>query len=1329
MRTIGDEELNRRAPVEQFATADIIPHSPSSSNSLFPSLSSSPFSFQTERIAHSSSTSPVSLDVVPEAFASNPAPTSDNVRARKNWTQDMNKFIWRNYLIITNLERNTRGHLTSLHQKFVEQFPEMDVSKQRLGDQRRAIINNHMLSQTIIEEIRKEVTILLNQQPLPSNQIDMSGSRMSWSNEINESILRIYYEVTEIETNMIAYRKKLHKKFIEEYPNLSHITEQRLSDQRRAIVNNKMIPSQRILQIKKDAEEKLHINNISYSPEVNDISISLNYTSSTTCDQSQENMLFTENEENNRTHSDTNPTITSSAMNTLNPAFQDIIKERFVEAWDQFKHTDPTTRPYIPRQKTSRKLAMIVNYINKNILPGHLNTELDFVALQTLIYTAAYTVATCNGTKINTNNIHKFDIKVPSWQKRLEKKIDKLRSNIGRLVQYMNGNRRSQIVRTVESIKVKYSVHAQHENINTNLEHFLDTLKQKLNIASNRLRRYTTCTIRKNQNKQFRYNEKSFYRNLVSLHTSNQLTDTPLPETLRQFWANIWENTTYHNNNAEWIDKTEEATTIPNMIFDHIPVDIFLKVIQKTHNWKSPGTDNIHNYWYKKFTCTHPYIHNHINTFITSPDTMPTYITQGVTYMLSKDKNDLKNPAKYRPITCLQTIYKILTACISEMIYLHISENDIMAEQQKGCKKNSQGCKEQLTIDAIIMNRVAKKKLSIYSMFIDYQKAFDSVPHSWLKHVLHLYKIDTTIINFLEITMQKWETVLSIKQNNQPITTEPIKIKRGIFQGDALSPLWFCLALNPLSTLLNNSQNGFKINNQNTHYTLSHLLYMDDIKLIANSKDQLFRLADITQQFSQDIQMQFGVDKCKVLSIERGKVQNNSYILQSGEPIEPMEEQSTYKYLGFQQSRRINQKETKEELSKKFKHRLNIILKTHLNSKNTVKAINTFAIPILTYSFGIIHWSQTDLKKLQRTINTHLTKYRKHHPKSCIQRLTLSRQEGGRGLIDIQNLHNKQIQTLRQYFHNKSQYSLLHQHITKIDDKLTPLNLQDLQKQPNEHLIDPKEKISAWSAKALHGRHRSILCLPHVDKEKSNEWLKKGELFPETEGFMVAIQDETIATRNYIKYIIKDVNQTTDMCRHCNSTSETIQHITGACSAIAQTDYKHRHDQVAAIIHQNLAYQHNFVKEMTPYYKYKPETILENQKHKIYWDRTILTDKTIYYNRPDITLHDKESRTIYLIDIAIPNSHNIQKTISEKLSKYQELAIELKSQWKANTVHIVPIVLSSTGIIPKSLAQSLSTLKIPLYTSYLLQKATVLNTCRITRKFLSSSSVSSNFSI
>jgi hypothetical protein len=194
---------------------------------------------------------------------------------------------------------------------------------------------------------------------------------------------------------------------------------------------------------------------------------------------------------------------------------------------------------------------------------------------------------------------------------------------------------------------------------------------------------------------------------------------------------------------------------------------------------------------------------------------------------------------------------------------------------------------------------------------------------------------------------------------------------------------------------------------------------------------------------------------------------------------------------------------------------------------------------------------------------------------------------------------------------------------------------------------------------------------------------------------MCAIMDQVINTNNYKKYILKDNTQHTDLCRHCHKEFETIQHVTGACSQLVLTDYKHRHDQVAKIIHQKLANRHSLLNKIMPYYKYMPDVILENETHQLYWDRALITDKTIHFNRPDITLVDKTKKIIHFIDISIPNNHNLQAKHTEKLTKYSELAFEIKTQWRMDTVLTIPMVLLSMEVIPKTLHRAVSTLSLP----------------------------------
>ena len=75
---------------------------------------------------------------------------------------------------------------------------------------------------------------------------------------------------------------------------------------------------------------------------------------------------------------------------------------------------------------------------------------------------------------------------------------------------------------------------------------------------------------------------------------------------------------------------------------------------------------------------------------------------------------------------------------------------------------------------------------------------------------------------------------------------------------------------------------------------------------------------------------------------------------------------------------------------------------------------------------------------------------------------------------------------------------------------------------------------------------------------------------------------------------------------------------------------------------------------------------------------------------------NKKTKNTFLIDIAVPNTHNLAKTITNKQNKYEELANEICAMWKQNAAQVMLIVISSMGIIPQSLSQSLKRLGLHL---------------------------------
>ncbi|KAI5738482.1 hypothetical protein M8J77_007684 [Diaphorina citri] len=765
----------------------------------------------------------------------------------------------------------------------------------------------------------------------------------------------------------------------------------------------------------------------------------------------------------------------------------------------------------------------------------------------------------------------------------------------------------------------------------------------------------------------FEENEKQLYRMLGK--SKIEVKEHPSVNEITNFWSEIWSSPTEFNKDAQWFqDEKEKYENNEEMDFENIDMDCFKHVLGEMQNWKAPGHDSIQNFWIKRFDALHPQLLKNINLILHGEVEMPLWMTQGSTILLPKT-NDTKAVKNYRPITCLSGLYKLFTALISKKVYAHLIENNIFPAEQKGCAQKSLGCKEALILNKAVMKNAKSKNKNLAMGWIDYKKAYDTIPHDLIIHLLRIYRINHKIIKVCQNMMANWCTKLKISSDDMdhPVETDLICIRRGIFQGDSYSPLLFCLCLMPLSRILNAGTMGYQL--VKNEKPINHILYMDDLKLFGKNENELKMLLDLVARYSIDIKMEFGVEKCAKAIVQRGKlvITENIKINEEME-IKQLEQDNTYKYLGIEESNEIECEKMKKLIEKEYKRRLRMILSSELNARNKIQALNTLAVPVLQYSFGIIDWRLDEIRQFDYDTRKFLTMYGMFHPRSDVHRFRISKAD----------YITKAIKIINEYHDDESDHD---------EDELRAHEKIRSFKPKEAHQNRLKNK---WQEKALHGQYLQRVNKEGNDVSQTFSWLSRGQLKPATEATIVAAQDQALRTRNYEKYVLKTTDD--DRCRICQEKPETIDHILSACSQLAKHEYILRHNKICAYVHWCLCKKYKIPDTSTRWYEHEPKPVVTNEEITIIYDQQIHTDRTVPANKPDIVVKNVKDKKCVLIDVSVPCDANLISKEAEKKLKYRTLAIEVSKMWNLKTI-IVPVIIGALGTIPKTLGENIKKLE------------------------------------
>ena len=302
--------------------------------------------------------------------------------------------------------------------------------------------------------------------------------------------------------------------------------------------------------------------------------------------------------------------------------------------------------------------------------------------------------------------------------------------------------------------------------------------------------------------------------------------------------------------------------------------------------------------------------------------------------------------------------------------------------------------------------------------WIDYKKAYDMVPHSWILKCLEMVGAAKNMISIISNSMMYWKTVLT----SGGTTLGLVDIRRGIFQGDSLSPLLFVVIMLPLTLVLRKIRAGYRL--AKDMKPVNHLLFMDDMKLYGASRDHQDSLIKVVRIFSQDIKMSFGLDKCAVLEMRRGRQVGSSGIdLPDDQHIGEIEREG-YKYLGILQLDQTLNTKMKGKITSEYIRRVKKLCRSKLNGGNLICGINTWAVGVLRYSAGIVDWTMEEVASMDRKTRKILSMNSCLHTRSNVGRLYLPRKEGGRGLVGIEECVKRESKSLHGYLRESTEWML-----------------------------------------------------------------------------------------------------------------------------------------------------------------------------------------------------------------------------------------------------------------------------------------------------------------
>ncbi len=303
---------------------------------------------------------------------------------------------------------------------------------------------------------------------------------------------------------------------------------------------------------------------------------------------------------------------------------------------------------------------------------------------------------------------------------------------------------------------------------------------------------------------------------------------------------------------------------------------------------------------------------------------------------------DTKDPNRYRGISLMSCVGKLFCSILNNRLVKFLESKGNSTKSQIGFTKDCRTSDHILTLKTLIDKYTQGNSKKLYTCFIDFRKAFDSVWRNGLMYKL----LKADIGGLFGKLLQNIYSNTSVQIKLDSGLTEEINDNIGVKQGCVLSSTLFKLFINDLPDIFTENCEPVKLYNEK----LNCLMFADDIVLISESKSGLQCALDKLFQYCEQWKLNVNSDKSKIMIFDKsGRAYKDTFSL--GPII--LENVKDYTYLGINFTingtfnKAIN---TLDQKAKKamFKIR-STLFKTNVSPKTALHIYDSLVRPIQTY--------------------------------------------------------------------------------------------------------------------------------------------------------------------------------------------------------------------------------------------------------------------------------------------------------------------------------------------------------------------------------------------